>query len=214
VSFGEDIKLQHAAGCYTSEQELESVGKTRCFAERRIMFGGIEQLKQKLEEMLRSNDAEWVNTVRVTLDAMYKQFELEQRRGAQLISVATRRAPQRRIFVLGFRAKPAMGGHAVSIRLQESQLLKKGNLSFRSRRELRPMHPQYRLNPAMMNAEIFRAAADVLAATTNLIARCRELRTEGWELIDSLVRCQESKSTRSKSCLRAIHRHKNRSIAA
>jgi hypothetical protein len=48
------------------------------FWERRIMFRETEQLKQKLEEMLASNDTEWVNAVSVTLNAMYRQFQLEQ----------------------------------------------------------------------------------------------------------------------------------------
>jgi len=42
------------------------------------MFRETEQLKQKLEEMLASNDTEWVNAVSVTLNAMYGQFQLEQ----------------------------------------------------------------------------------------------------------------------------------------
>lgn len=42
------------------------------------MSGETEQLKRKLEEMLKSNDTEWVNAVTVTLNAMYRQFGLEQ----------------------------------------------------------------------------------------------------------------------------------------
>ena len=49
------------------------------------MFGETEQLKQKLEEMLASNDTEWVNAVTVTLNAMYRQFQLEQQDGKQAI---------------------------------------------------------------------------------------------------------------------------------
>jgi len=37
-----------------------------------------EDLKRKLDEMLTSRDKEWVNSVTVTLNAMYRQFELEQ----------------------------------------------------------------------------------------------------------------------------------------
>jgi hypothetical protein len=48
------------------------------------MFGEIEQLKRKLEEMLTSNDAEWVNAVVMTLNAMYRQFELEQQTASRL----------------------------------------------------------------------------------------------------------------------------------
>jgi hypothetical protein len=66
------------------------------FAERRIMFVETEQLKQNVEEMLTSNDTEWVNTVRVTLNAMYKQFQLERKNGKQPIPLANRaiRQPQ------------------------------------------------------------------------------------------------------------------------
>ena len=48
------------------------------------MSGETEQLKRKLEEMLTSNDAEWVNAVVLTLNAMYRQFELEQRAASRL----------------------------------------------------------------------------------------------------------------------------------
>ena len=49
-----------------------------------------EQLKEKLEEMLVSNDTEWVNTVKATLNALYKQFQLEQQHGKQIIPLGTR----------------------------------------------------------------------------------------------------------------------------
>jgi len=58
------------------------------------MFGETEQLKQKLEEMLASNDTEWVNAVTVTLNAMYRQFQLEQQDGKQIIPLGTRRTSQ------------------------------------------------------------------------------------------------------------------------
>ena len=48
------------------------------------MFGETEQLKQKLEEMLASNDTGWVNAVTVTLNAMYRQFRLEQQDASRL----------------------------------------------------------------------------------------------------------------------------------
>ena len=37
-----------------------------------------EELKRKIEEMLASSDTEWVNSITVTLNAMYRQFELER----------------------------------------------------------------------------------------------------------------------------------------
>ena len=49
-----------------------------------MMFGETEQLKQKLEEMLASNDTGWVNAVTVTLNAMYRQFRLEQQDASRL----------------------------------------------------------------------------------------------------------------------------------
>ena len=49
------------------------------------MFRETEQLKQKLEEMLASNDTGWVNAVTVTLNVMYRQFQLEQQDGKQTI---------------------------------------------------------------------------------------------------------------------------------
>ena len=62
------------------------------------MFGETEQLKQKLEEMLASNDTEWVNAVTVTLNAMYRQFQLEQQQdGKQIIPLGTRRISQPQI---------------------------------------------------------------------------------------------------------------------
>jgi hypothetical protein len=59
-------------------QEPQSVDQLILFAGRRIMFGETEQVKQKLEKMLTSDDTEWVNAVIVTLNAMYTQFELER----------------------------------------------------------------------------------------------------------------------------------------
>ena len=66
-------------------------------AERRLMSGQTEQLKQKLEEMLASNDTGWVNAVTVTLNAMYRQFRLEQQDGKQIIPLGTRRTSQPQI---------------------------------------------------------------------------------------------------------------------
>jgi hypothetical protein len=73
------------------------------------MFEKTEQLKQKLEEMLTSNDTEWVNTVTVTLNAMYRQFRLEQQDGKQIIPLGTRRTSRvvknlKRIERLSFRS--------------------------------------------------------------------------------------------------------------
>ena len=42
------------------------------------MFGEAEELKRKLEAMLTSSDTEWVNSITVTLNVMYRQFELER----------------------------------------------------------------------------------------------------------------------------------------
>jgi len=60
------------------------------------MFLETEQLKQNVEEMLTSNDTEWVNTLRVTLNAMYRQFKLERKNDKQTIPLASRgiRQPQ------------------------------------------------------------------------------------------------------------------------
>ena len=58
------------------------------------MLRQTEQLKQKLEEMLASNDTEWVNTVTVTLNAVYRRFQLEQQDGKQIIPLGTRRTSQ------------------------------------------------------------------------------------------------------------------------
>ena len=58
------------------------------------MFGETEQLKQKLEEMLASNDTGWDNAVTVILNAMYRQFRLEQQDGKQIIPFGTRRTSQ------------------------------------------------------------------------------------------------------------------------
>jgi len=67
------------------------------------MFGETEQLKQKLEEMLASNDTEWVNAVTVTLNAMYTQFQLEQQDGKQIIPLGSRRTSQPKIGISGKR---------------------------------------------------------------------------------------------------------------
>ena len=61
------------------------------------MFEETEQLKQNLEEMLTSNDTEWVNAVMVTLNAMYTQFQLEQQDGEQIVPLGTRRISQPQI---------------------------------------------------------------------------------------------------------------------
>ena len=61
------------------------------------MFGETERLKQKLEEILASNDTGWVNAVTVTLNAMYRQFRLEQQDGKQIIPLGTRRTSQPQI---------------------------------------------------------------------------------------------------------------------
>ncbi len=58
------------------------------------MSGQTEQLKQKLEEMLASDDTEWANTVMVTLNAMYTQFQQEQQDGKQILPLGTRRISQ------------------------------------------------------------------------------------------------------------------------
>ena len=57
------------------------------------MFGQIEQLKHRLEEMLASNDAEWVSAVKLTLNALYRQFQLEKN-GRRILAPGTRRIPQ------------------------------------------------------------------------------------------------------------------------
>ena len=44
------------------------------------MSAEAEELKRKIEEMLASSDTEWVNSITVTLNAMYRQFELERQR--------------------------------------------------------------------------------------------------------------------------------------
>jgi hypothetical protein len=43
------------------------------------MSGNAEELKWKLEEMLTSSDPDWANSVTVTLNAMYRQFDLERK---------------------------------------------------------------------------------------------------------------------------------------
>jgi O-phosphoseryl-tRNA(Cys) synthetase len=57
------------------------------------MSGETEQLKRKLEEMLKSNDTEWVNAVTVTLNAMYRQFGLEQQ-AARILFLVVAGLPQ------------------------------------------------------------------------------------------------------------------------
>jgi len=63
------------------------------------MSGQTEQLKQKLEEMLASDDTEWANTVMVTLNAMYTQFQQEQQDGKQILPLGTRRISQPQLAV-------------------------------------------------------------------------------------------------------------------
>jgi hypothetical protein len=43
-----------------------------------IMSGQAEELKRKLEEMLASRDTEWADAVAMTLNALYRQFELRR----------------------------------------------------------------------------------------------------------------------------------------
>ena len=61
------------------------------------MSGETEQLKQKLDEILTSNDPEWVNAVIVTLNAMYTQFDRERKDGKQIIPLGARRIFQPQI---------------------------------------------------------------------------------------------------------------------
>jgi hypothetical protein len=42
------------------------------------MSGNTDDLKWKLEQMLTSNDSEWVHAVTTTLNALYRQFQVEQ----------------------------------------------------------------------------------------------------------------------------------------
>ncbi|HYR44341.1 MAG TPA: hypothetical protein VER98_15025 [Terriglobia bacterium] len=79
------------------------------------MSGQTEQLKQKLEEMLASNDKEWVNVLQVTLNAMYKQFQSEQQHGKQIIPLGTRRKSQPQI-ALSCRLR-SQGGFGLSVTL-------------------------------------------------------------------------------------------------
>jgi hypothetical protein len=46
-----------------------------------------DELKRKIEEMLASSDTEWANSVAVTVNAMYRQFELERK--GEKITVAS-----------------------------------------------------------------------------------------------------------------------------
>ena len=93
-----DLRLGRTRGAIASVRRSRNPS-TNCmfFAERRIMFRETEQLKQKLEEMLASNDTEWVNAVTVTLNAMYRQFQLEQQDGKQIIPLGARRISQPQI---------------------------------------------------------------------------------------------------------------------
>jgi hypothetical protein len=54
------------------------------------MHGQTEQLKQKLEEMLASDDMEWVKAAQVTVNAMYTQFQREQQDSRQIVPLGTR----------------------------------------------------------------------------------------------------------------------------
>jgi hypothetical protein len=58
------------------------------------MSGETEQLKQKLDEILTSDDPEWVNAVIVTLNAMYTQFDQERKGNKQIVPLGARRILQ------------------------------------------------------------------------------------------------------------------------
>jgi hypothetical protein len=61
------------------------------------MSGEAEELKRKLEEILTSSNTEWVNSVTVTLNAMYRQFELERQGEQTTAPFGPCGNPQRRI---------------------------------------------------------------------------------------------------------------------
>jgi hypothetical protein len=86
-------------GCYgVGAQERESIDLFCIFsAERRIMLGETQQLKQKLEEILTSDNPEWINAMIVTLNAMYTQFDLERQGRKQIIPIGARRKFQPQI---------------------------------------------------------------------------------------------------------------------
>ena len=70
------------------------------------MFGEAEELKRKLEEMLASSDTEWVNSITVTLNAMYRQFEQERQRKKTTVPFSPHGNLKRRI---GFLYKKRSG---------------------------------------------------------------------------------------------------------
>jgi hypothetical protein len=45
-----------------------------------------EDLKWKLEQMLGSSDSEWVDAVTTTVNAMYRQFQLERESREKVVS--------------------------------------------------------------------------------------------------------------------------------
>jgi hypothetical protein len=78
------------------------------------MFEETEQLKQKLEEMLRSNDKEWANVVMVTMNALYRQFGLEQQCPRQILPLATREMPHPQVGRICRRRSQSRPGRHIS----------------------------------------------------------------------------------------------------
>jgi hypothetical protein len=77
------------------------------------MSGEAEELKRKLEEMLTSSDTEWVNSITLTINAMYRQFELERQRKKTTVPFGPYGTRKRRIgFLYKKRSQDRFGCNA------------------------------------------------------------------------------------------------------
>jgi hypothetical protein len=73
-----------------------------------------EDLKWKLEQMLGSSNSEWVDTVTTTVNAMYRQFQLERESREKVVSFSSAATSStRQLGVLYKRQSPNRLGGAI-----------------------------------------------------------------------------------------------------
>jgi hypothetical protein len=73
------------------------------------MSGETNELQWKLEQMLASSDSEWVDAVTTTVNALYRQFEVEQSQ-RKLVSYVSGASPAPQLRLLDGTPSHDAGG--------------------------------------------------------------------------------------------------------
>jgi hypothetical protein len=79
------------------------------------MSGEINELQWKLEQMLASSDSEWVDAVTTTLNALYRQFQVETQSERNLVSYVSGAAPAPQLRLLDAPSRDADGDTAAEL---------------------------------------------------------------------------------------------------